>query len=159
MAIEAPYSKYKKTNFKIVILLCVVGGVIFAYDGYLSKYEWSHRRGFYDKHVKDGKLDDTMIFNQKAPFFLVAIAVVAAFGLFRVKNNRLIADESELTINDKQKIPYGSIQKIDKTNFDSKGFFVITYKDQSNNEVECKISDKTYDNLKPILEQLVAKIS
>ena len=37
MAIEAPVSKYKRTNFKIYIIICAVLAVWFAYDGYLNE--------------------------------------------------------------------------------------------------------------------------
>ena len=78
---------------------------------------------------------------------------------FAIRNKKLIADENELVINDKQRIPYDSIQKIDKTYFKSKGRFVITYKDDNGKEVDRKINDRQYDNLEPILDHLVAKIT
>jgi hypothetical protein len=159
MPVEAPFSKYKKNNLKIYIAVCFVFAVILAYDGYLSGYQWSHRRSFYEKHVKEGKADDTMIFNKIAPFFLVALAVILA-GRFRtLKNKKLLADEKELIISDKERISYNSIQKIDKTHFGSKGIFLITYKSKDGSEVSCKLSDKNYDNLAAILDELVAKIS
>jgi len=159
MAIEAPLSKYKKTNFKLYIAVCIVVGVFFAYDGYLSKYEWSHRRSFYEEHVKEGRPDDTMIFNQKAPIFLIIAAAVLGWRFWTIKDRKLLADEHELIISDKEKISYDSIQKIDKTHFGSKGFFLITYRDKNGSEVNRKVSDKTYDNLSAILDHLVAKIS
>jgi len=159
MPIEAPISKYKKTNFKIYIAACIVAAVVFAYDGYLSKYQWSHRRSFYEKHVKQGQPDDTMIFNQKAPIFFVAAAVLLTAWFWVLKNKKLLADENQLIISDKEKISYDSMQKIDKTHFDSKGFFLITYKNKDGNETNRKLSGKTYDNLAAILDHLVAKIS
>ena len=36
MAIEAPLSKYRRGNFKIYIVACLVLGAWFAYDGYLN---------------------------------------------------------------------------------------------------------------------------
>ncbi len=159
MAIEAPLGRYKKSNLKIYIVVCVIFAVVFAYDGYLSKYEWSHRRSFYEKHVKNGQPDDTMIFNQKAPIFLGAAAVALGIWLWTIKSRKLIAGENELIVSDKQKIPYGSIGKIDKTFFEKKGFFVITYKDENGSEVNLKLSDRTYDNLAAVLDHLVAKIS
>ena len=59
MAIEAPISKFKKDNFRISIGICLAVAVIFAYDGYLSKYEWSKRYNFYKDPVldNDGKPD------------------------------------------------------------------------------------------------------
>jgi predicted RND superfamily exporter protein len=159
MAIVAPFSKYKKTNMKIGIAVCVLLAVIFAYDGYLSKYEWSRRQSFHEKHVKDGKADDTMIFNQKAPFVLLVIAVVFAGRLWAVKDKKLLADEEQLIISRNEKITYDSLQKIDKTNFDSKGFFIITYRNQTGRKINRKISDRNYDNLSAVLDQLIAKIS
>ena len=160
MAIEAPLSKYKKTNFKIAIALCVIFAIIFAYDGYLSKYQWSLRRSFYEKHVKVGQPDDTMIFNQKAPFFLIAVAVVLTGWYSALKNRKLLANENGLIINDKERISYDSIQKIDKTHFDPiKGYFIVTFKNKDGSEINRKISSKTYDNLAAVLDELVAKIS
>jgi hypothetical protein len=160
MAIEAPISKYKKTNFKIYIAACIIFAVVFAYDGYLSKYEWSRRRSFYEKHIKDGRPDATMIFNQITPILLAAAAIGLGARLWALKDKKLVADESELMISNREKISYDSIQKIEKTHFDpTRGYFIVTYKNKEGNEVNRKISSKTYDNLAAILEKLVAKIS
>jgi hypothetical protein len=159
MVIEAPIGKYKKNNLKIYIVVCVFFAALFGYDGYLSKYEWSHRRGFYEKHVKNGQPDDTMVFNRKAPILLCVAAVALGIWLGTIRNRKLIADETELIVSDKQKIPYSSIEKIDKTLFKEKGFFIITYKDEKGGEVGLKLSDRTYDNLAALLDHLVAKIS
>jgi hypothetical protein len=159
MAIEAPYSKYSKTNFKIAIAVCIGLAIVFAYDGYLSKYEWSLRRNFYEKHVKDGKADSDMVFNRKSPFVLVPLAAVLIGWFWLRKNQKLVADEDGLAINANEKIAYDSIQKIDKTYFASKHYFTVTYKDKDGNEVGRKLSSRKYDNLAPILEHLVAKIS
>jgi hypothetical protein len=172
MAIEAPYSKYCKTNFKIAIAVCVGGAIIFAYDGYLSKYEWSLRHIFYEEHIKDGKADSTLVFNQKAPFVLGPLAVVLIAWFLLRRREKLIADELGLSIYDcrlkienrklkianrnSENIPYDSIQKIDKTYFNSKGYFVITYKNNDGVESNRKLSAKQYDNLKAILEHLVS---
>jgi hypothetical protein len=159
MAIEAPYSKYSKNNFKIGIVLFLAMAIIFAYDGYLSKYEWSLRRSFYEEHVKDGKPDFDMVFNQKSPLVFVGLAAVTTAWFWARKNKKLLADENELIISNKEKISYDSIQQIDKTYYEKKGFFVITYKTEGDKEVNWKISDRKYDNLAAILEHLVAKIS
>jgi len=159
MAIEAPYSKYSKTNFKIGIVLCLGAAIIYAYDGYLSKYEWSLRRSFYEEHVKDGKPDFDMAFNQKSPFVFVGLAAVLTAWFWARKNKKVLADENELIISDKERISYDSIQQIDKTYFEKKGFFVITYKDKDGKEVRRALSERTYDNLAAVLEHMVAKIS
>lgn len=159
MVIEAPISKFKRTNLKIYIGACIVLAVILAYDGYLSQYPWSLRQGFYNKHVKEGKPDDTMMFQRIAPFFLAALAAGLACYLGAVKNKKIIADEEKLTIEGKAEILYHSIEKVDKTRFDSKGFFLITYKDASNIEKQLKLSNRRYDNLTAVLEKVVDKIS
>ncbi len=159
MAIEARTSKFKRNGLIIWMAASIAFAIVFAYDGYLSKYEWSLRRSFYEKHVKDGQPDDDMVFNQKAPFFLIGVAVLLGAYWFAIRNRKLIADENELIISDKERISYDSIQKIDKTNFDSKGFFIITYKDKTDKETNSKISDRTYDNLSVVLDKLVAEIS
>jgi cbb3-type cytochrome oxidase subunit 3 len=159
MAIEAPYSKYNKSNFKIWIILFLVATAIFAYDGYLSKYEWSYRRSFYDEHVIDGKPDGDMIFNQKSPFIFLPLAAILTVWFYVRKNKKIIADDSELILADNTKIPYDSIQKIDRTYFESKGHFTFTYKNQDGKEINKKLNCRGYDNLKEILELLVEKIS
>lgn len=153
MAIEAPISKYKKTNLKIYIILCIAVAAWFAYDGYINK-------DFIQKNTNDnGMPNSTLVFNQKAPPFFAAAAVLFGVYLFIVKNKKLIADENELVFSEKEKIPYDSIQSINKTYFDKKGFFVITHKDEHGKEINRKISERNYDNLSAILDHLVAKIS
>jgi len=152
MTIEAPISKSKKNNLKIYIVVCIIFAVWFGYDGYFSEK-------FIQKHTNNDKPDSTLVFNQKSPPFFIAAGVLLGVYLLTIKNKKLIADENELVISSKEKIAYSSIQKIDKTNFDSKGFFLVTYKNKDGSEVDRKISDRTYDNLAAVLDKLVAKIS
>ena len=58
-----------------------------------------------------------------------------------------------------QVIAYDSIEKIDKTHFDSKGYFVLTYKDSQGKASELKLSDRNYDNMPAVLDEIIAKIS
>jgi len=161
MAIEAPISKFAKTNIKIYIAACLAAAVIFAYDGYLSRYKWSGRYSFYQEHVldNDGIPNSAMKFNTKSPPVFLGAAILFTVYLFVIKKKKLIADENELVFSNKTRIAYDSIQKINKTYFDKKGFFVITYKNESDKQVQRKISDRKYDNLTPILDHLVAKIT
>lgn len=160
MAIEAPYSKHSKNNWKIAIGFLAGFAIIFAYDGYLSKYEWSLRRSFYENNIKeDGTPNTDLILNQKLPLVFMPLAVVCAVCLLVVRNKKLIAEDHELIISAQKRIPYDSIEKIDKTYFENKGFFIITYKDHNGHEVDLKLSDRKYDNLKPVLDHLVAQIS
>ena len=153
MAIEAPISKYKKTNLKIYIIACVVLAIWCVYDAYFNEQ-------FKKKYIDDdGNPKGWLVVNQKAPPFLIGAAVFLGVYLFVIKNKKLVADEDELIFSAKEKIAYDSIQKIDKTYFDKKGFFIITYTGKGGNQVNRKISDRKYDNLAAILDHLVAKIS
>ncbi len=153
MALVAPFSKYTRKSFLIWIALCVGFGAYCVYDGYFNQT-------FIDKHTDaDGNPDSTMVFNQKAPAVLIGISVLLGGYLLIIRNRKITAEENALVINGKLSIPYDSIEKIDKTHFDSKGHFTLTYKNSSGKETDLKISDKKYDNLKAILDHLVAKIS
>jgi len=153
MPIEAPISKFTRTNLKIYIILCIAVAAWFAYDGYLNET-------FIEENTNEnGTPNITLIVNQKLPPFLVAAAVLFGVYLFAVRNKKLVADEYELVFSDKDKIPYDSIQSINKTYFNKKGFFVITHKDEHGKEINRKISDRNYDNLASVLDHLVAKIS
>ena len=157
MAIEAPVSKFRRTNLKIYIIVCIVFAIWFGYDGYFNEK-------FMEKNTdEDGNPNSTLVFNQKSPPFSIGAAALLAIYLFIVKDKKLIADEKELVFSgrfgDKKRISYDSIEKIDKTNFDSKGCFIITYKNNEGKEVNCKIKDRTYDNLAAILEHLVSEIT
>lgn len=153
MAIEAPLSRFKKNNIRIYILICIIAAVWFGYDGYFSeKFKKENTND-------DGTPNSTLIFNQKAPPFFAAGAVLLGVYLYVIRNRKIVADEDELVISANEKIPYGSIDKIDKTYFDKKGFFVITHKDKDGKKTERKISGRKYDNLAAILDHLVAKIT
>ena len=153
MAIEAPISKFKKTNFKIYIAVCIALAIWCAYDGYFNN-KWI------EEHTDtNGNPETYLVFNRKAPPYFIGAAVLLGAYLLAIRNKKIIADENELIFSDKKRIPYDSIQKIDKTHFDSKGFFLITYKNKDGREVNRKLSDRTYDNLAAILDELVAKIS
>lgn len=152
MAIEAPLSKYKKNSFKIGIVVLVGLAIWFAYDGYRNEK-------FIKKHTdQNGVPDGTLVFNRKVPPYLAGAAVLLGLYLFAVKDKKVIAGQDSLIVG-KRQIAYDSIEKIDKTHFDSKGYFVITYKDYQGVDADLKLSDRTYDNLPAILDELIAKIS
>jgi len=152
MAIEAPISKYKKNSFKIGIVILIGLAIWFAYDGYRNEK-------FIQKHTgQNGTPDSILVFNRKSPPYLIGAAALLGVYLFIIKDKKVIADENSL-ITPKRQIAYDSIEKIDKTHFDSKGYFIITYKDYQGVDADLKLSDGTYDNLPAILDELIAKIS
>ncbi len=153
MAIEASLSKHKRTNVIIYIVVCLALGAWCAYDGYFNE-KWI------EEHTDaDGNAETYLVVNRKAPPYFAVAALLWGIYLAAIRNRRVTADEEALVINNKEAISYDSIEKIDKTHFKSKGFFVITYKDKAGGEVNRKISDRTYDNLAPVLDKVVAKIS
>ncbi len=121
MAIVAPASKYKIKTYLIYIVAVVALAAYCVYDGYFSQ-------SFKDKHIIDGKPDKTMVANQNAPYFLGGLAVLMGLYLLVIRGRKIVAEDNALVINSKLTIPYDSIQKIDKTDFDTKGCFVITCK-------------------------------
>lgn len=160
MTIEAPLSRYKKQNFLIMIGILTAAAVIFAYDGYLSQYKWSGRYSFYEEHVvqNNGVPSSDMNFNRYSPPFFILGGVLVGVYFFVVRNKKVVADESGLKASGKT-VEYGAIEKINKTYFDRKGFFVVTYKDPQGRSCDLKLSDRTYDNLPAVLDHLIAKIS
>jgi hypothetical protein len=152
MAIEAPASKYKlKTLIIYIVALVAIAGWC-VYDGYFNE-KWIE-----DHKDADGNPETYLVFNRKAPPYLGAAAVL--IGIYRsvVKNKKILADENGIILG-KQTVSYDSIEKIDKTQFEPKGYFIITYKNERSGETDLKISDRNYDNLQELLDHLVAKIS
>lgn len=151
MAIEAPIGKFKKNGLKMYIAICIGLTIWCIYDSYFNE-------DFINKYTVDGKMVGWGAVNKKAPPFLIGTAVLLGVYLFTLRNKKLIADENELIISDKDKIPYDSMQQIDRTHFDSKGYFILTYKNENDKEVERKISTRRYDNLKDVLNHLVDQL-
>ena len=153
MALEAPLSKYKRNNFYIGVAVCVVMALWFGYDGYLSE-------GFIKEHTnEEGQPDSTLVFNQKSPPFFVLGALLCGGYFYAIRNRKLVAADDALVIAGKQRIPYDAIEKIDKTHFDKKGVFTITYKNEQGRECKRTLTDREYDNLGPILDHLIARIT
>jgi len=153
MAIEAPLSKYSRNSFLIYIGICLVMAAWFAYDGYLSK-------SFIEEHTnEEGRPDTDLLINRYAPPFLVGGAALLGLWFWAIRGRKLVAEEDELVISAKKRIPYSAIESIDKTHFENKGFFTINYERDSGTRAACKLTDRQYDNLKAILDHLVAQIS
>jgi hypothetical protein len=153
MAIEAPLSKYKRNNVLIYIAVCLGLAGWFAYDGYVNQ-------SFISEHTtEEGNPDGILVFNQKSPPAFVVAALLLGGYLYVIRQRKLVADDTELIVAGKERIPYSAIEKIDKTYFSDKGFFTIVYKRGDGGEAKLRLSDRQYDNLKPVLELLVAKIT
>lgn len=150
MAITATYSKHKKSNLQIFIGIMIVAAVWFGYDG--------RNIDFKAKHTVNGQPDSTLVFNQKSPPYFLGGAIALGILLFIVKDKKIVIDNDKITAPDKT-ININQIEKVNKTNFSNKGYFVLTYKNDSGGTVDWKISDKTYDNLPAVLDEIIKKIS
>jgi hypothetical protein len=153
MAIEAPLSRYTRNNLKIYMVVCILAALWFGYDGYLSKK-------FIEEHTDEqGNANSTLVFNRVAsPVFAGGALLLVAY-FYAIKGRKVVAEDNELVVAGKVRIPYDAIEKIDKTYYDKKGFFTIAYKDERGNEVQQKLNDRGYDNLGAILEHLIAQIT
>jgi len=152
MTIEANISSYKKNRLKMFIVACLVLGAWCVYDGYFNQ-KW-----IADHTGADGSAETYLVFNRRAPYFLAFGAVLLGVYLASIVGKKVVADEDGLMV-DGEEIKYAWIIKLDKTYFDSKGYFILTYKTAQGDETVKKISDLRYDNLKGILDRIVSKIS
>ena len=153
MIIEAPVSKFRKSNLKIYIIGLILVAVWCVYDGY-----------FNEKWIKEhtdakGNPETYLVVNKSAPKYLVGAAAILGVYLFAISSKKVTADENELVIDGKKIIAYDAIEKVDKTYFASKGYFAVTHKDSSGKDAEIKLSDRKYDNLEAVLDKLVEKMS
>lgn len=153
MAIEAPLSRYKRTNFKIYIGVCLVMAAWFAYDGYFNE-------SFIEEYTnEDGNPQWELVLNRNAPPVLVVVAIFIGGCFYAVRGRKVVADEKELVVAGKKRIPYDTIEAIDKTHFERKGHFTIVYKDGTGAEKKQRLTDRQYDNLGTVLDHLVAQIT
>jgi hypothetical protein len=153
MPVEAPVSKFRKTNLKIYIAVCIAFVIWCTYDAHFNE---KFRAKYTDA---DGNPTGWLVINRKAPPYLAGVALLLAGYFFAIRNKKIVADENELIISDKEKVRYDAIQTIDKTYFDKRGFFIITYKNENGKDVHRALSDRKFDNLGAVLDYLVAKIS
>ena len=153
MAIEARLSRHSKNSLiiAIVALLGFAGWTV--YDGF-------YRESFIKEHTgEDGKPDSTLLFNQKSPPYLFILAGLVGLRLFLIRKRKIVAQESDLVIDGKIQIAYDAIQQIDKTHFEKKGVFVVSYTDVQGKLRKQGFDDRKYDNMKAILDHLVTQIS
>ena len=151
MAVEAPFSKYKINTYIITAVVLIGFASYCVYDGYFNET-------FIEKHTKDGVPSSTLAFNQKAPPVLFLGGLVFSWLAFSSRKKKIVADESQIT-DGKKIVKFDSIGKIDKTYFESKGYFVITYTEAGGGSRQWKISDRNYENLGALLDHTVSKIS
>jgi hypothetical protein len=153
MAIVAPLSRYKRNSLLIAIVALTVFGCWCIYDAHFNE-------SFIAKYTgEDGRPESELVFNLYAPPFLFGLALLAGINLFLIRNRQVVAADTQLIVNGKLNIPYDAIEQIDKTHFEKKGFFVLTYQQEGGREATVRLDDRKYDNLPAILDHLVAQIT
>ena len=84
------------------------------------------------------------------------IAVFFVFSAQRLKSRTITATEDGLEFSDGQKIPYTNVKQIDKRFFDKEGRFTLDY-EQGSESKKLKLSDRTYDSLGLLLDEIVRR--
>ena len=120
----------------------------FGYDGWFGEYQDT------ELEKNEGQPTVNLLVNRYAPIPLALIALYSLITGLKVTSKRIIADDHGLTIDDGKIIPYSDMRKIDKTNFDKAGYFLIEYEEAETTQ-QLKISDRQYNNLGLILDEII----
>ena len=152
MVIEAGISKSTKFWLLVYALGLVGFAGWFAYDGFLNE-------SFIEAHTNEaGMADSTLRFNQKAPPFFLGGALLMGLRLFVVSKRRIVAEESELVIHNRVRIPYDAIQEIDKTHFKTKGVFTLAY-DSPGGEHRVRLRSSAWRRNRSVVSTLAEVVS
>lgn len=158
MVLIAPLSRHTR-NWWIMMIVAAVGlGFWLLYDGYYNQ-KFIEEHTLVDEATGEETPNTTLIFNRRLPPFFFGAAVLMAGWVSIIWRKKVEAVENELIINGKLRIPYDNIEQIDRTDFEKKGRFVLTYQNASGKEVNHTLRDTSYDNLESILEHLIAQLN
>ena len=158
MVLIAPLSRHTRNWWMMMIVAAVGLGFWLLYDGFYNQ-KFIKEHTLVDESTGEETPNSTLIFNRRLPPFFFGAAVLMAAWVAFIWRKRVETTENELIINGKLRIPYDNIEQIDRTDFDKKGRFVLTYQNGSGKEVNCTLKDTSYDDLEPILEHLIAQLS
>jgi len=152
MAIVAPLSRYRRNNHLIALVICLGLAAWCFYDG-------RYNQEFIQKHSNpDGTPNDPwLIINRVAPPYLMVAGVLVVANFYRVRNQRVRVDGDTLMIN-RLSIPLKDVVQVDRTHFDTKGFFILSYK-SGGSEKNTKLYARDYDNLSAVLDRLIEELS
>ena len=151
MAVEATGSKFARNNARIFFIVAILAGLYLFHDGWLGWFtDYMHN----DVEEGGGKPTLNLQFNRYAPFVLWVFAIYFVIAYFQIPKRRVLADDQGLTVQNQSAIPYANITHIDNRPFDKKGYFLIGI-NEGGQKKELKFSDRKYDNLGLLLDELV----
>jgi hypothetical protein len=150
MAVEATGSKYKQKTGYILAVMFLAFAAYCLYDGWYSQ-------DFIRKHTVDGRPDINLQANRIwIPALLALAAIYEIATSLRLAAKRITLDDRGLTLSGQTPIPCDQITYIDKRFFQSEGHFTIGYNDPRGSQ-KLKLSDRNYDNLVPLFDELVKR--
>ena len=151
MAVEATGSSFARKNAIIYAVLGILVGLYFFHDGWLGWFT-----DYMDKELEAGGDNPTLNlqFNRYVPFVLWPFALYYLIQIPRISKQRLVADNKGLTIQNQPTLSYDTITHIDNRPFDKSGYFLVGVNDGGRKR-ELKFSDRKYDNLGLLLDELV----
>ncbi len=151
MATTAKGSTYTRNTSFIIALACLAFLAYCLYDGWVSE-------NFQKKYMnEDGSPSVNLQLNRYyMPIGCGAAALYFLINAVGLGSKKIVADDSGLTVNSSATIPYANLKKIDKSKFKSKGVLMIDY-ESGGVAKQLKLSDRTYDNLGLLLDEIVAQ--
>ena len=150
MAVVATGCRHTRNTNYIIAVVCILVGLYFFYDGWFGSYREK------ELEENEGKPTISLYINQYAIIPLAVIAVYFALAAKRLNAKRIEADDTALSFSHGLKIPYNSIQQIDKRFFEKEGHFTIEH-DADGSIKKLKLNDRTYDGLGLLLDEIVRR--
>lgn len=148
MAIVSTGSRHTQNTNYIIAVACILFACWFLYDG------WFNEDFIKEQEEKNEYL--TIRLNQYyVPIGCAGAAVFFVLSAYRLKSRKITAGQSDLEFSDGLKIAYNDIQQIDKRFFKKEGHFTVHYKEDSGEDKKIKLTDRTYDGLGLLLDEIV----
>jgi len=149
MSVKAIGSKYAKNTYYLYVLICMVMGIWFCYDGWFGEY----RNIELDKN--NGSATPNLYLNQ---FLIIPLTLLSIWFFISAKKvSSLVAETTDdgLIINGKGLIAYKDFVHIEDR-FKTKGVVIVAYKEDGMQK-EIKLHDRQYDNLGLLRDALIRK--
>lgn len=105
-----------------------------------------------------GEPNASLKFNRYwGPLACLLVALYFVVSAVRIPKQHVVLDDNGLLVAGRGLIGFDQIKKIDKRFFDKEGYFVVTY-EQDGTSKDVRLSERKYDNLRAVLDALVARV-